>query len=543
MNLNIFFILQMTANLICISTTFGQRTYELRARSEVERFVVNENGIKINAPSDLKTTDYLVFCPKESPMVSFEVVSDVDSLQFDVKENDTIPVEVYFQERENFIFNIIGVNKLPNNLDISDKLFYLSKIYSEIKFNFVNVDHLGFDLDSLYHAAIQQMLLTENDYSFYLELKRFLAMFNEGHTEVYDGGAFYTYTGYLPVIPQEIENRFYIISVREDLSTYFEPGDEILKINNVPVDSFVTDSIMPFISGSTYAFKRSSAVARLFTGLKDTPLIITWKTKNGQINSASFKRNGEDSRYDRIGNEKFNRLGARSYKRNLELDFLHDSIAVLELNAFWPEDIVVQGLNNLMPHISQAKGLVIDLRNNRGGSTKVAHELLKRLLHQEYFLGLEAETRINDAVYRALGLGYEEYSAYFKGLKYRTEEAEKIYIPDTIDRITCPVVILIGKRTFSAAEDFLIMLYEIEDRPLLFGTETAGSTGLPLVIPGLPYGGYARVTARRVNFPQSKDKFVNKGIVPDIIVEPNLQEVINGDDVVLERAIKELRNR
>ncbi|MDN5350709.1 MAG: hypothetical protein PWQ54_2105 [Bacteroidales bacterium] len=543
MKLNLFFALLMTIILISFTTAFGQSTYELRALSKVERFVVNENGIKINTPVVLTSTNYFVFCPTESPQVSFEVVSDVDSLHFFVQENDTIVVVVDFQERENFNINIIGVNKLPNNLEISDKLFYLSKIYSEAKFNFVNLDRLSFDIDSLFQTAIQKVLLTKNDYSFYHELKRFLAMFNEGHTEVYDGGKFYPYMGYVPLVSQEIQNRIYIINVREDLASYFEPGDEILEINKVPVDSFIIDSIMPFISGSTHAFRREIAVGRLFSGLKESPLVITWKNSKGEIMQASFSRNGEETRYDRFGNEKFERVGARRFKRNLDLDFLADSIAVLELNAFWPEDFVIQELNNLMPRISKAKGLVIDLRNNRGGSTTVAHELLKKLLHQEYFWGLEAETRVNDAVYRALGLGYEEYSDYYKGFKYRIEETKKIFIPDTIAKINCPVVILIGSRTFSAAEDFLIMLYEIENRPLLIGNETAGSTGLPLVIPGLPYDGYARITARRVIFPQSKDKFVNKGIVPDIIIEPNLQEVINGDDVVLEMAIKVLRNR
>ena len=154
MKLNLFFALLMTIILISFTTAFGQSTYELRALSKVERFVVNENGIKINTPVVLTSTNYFVFCPTESPQVSFEVVSDVDSLHFFVQENDTIVVVVDFQERENFNINIIGVNKLPNNLEISDKLFYLSKIYSEAKFNFVNLDRLSFDIDRIDHYFI-----------------------------------------------------------------------------------------------------------------------------------------------------------------------------------------------------------------------------------------------------------------------------------------------------------------------------------------------------------------------------------------------------
>ncbi len=516
----------------------SSETYKLAARIKVNRFVINENGIKISIPSYLNAVEFYVFCPKENPLVNFEVVSDIDSLQFIIKEYDTINVMVNFDVRDDFVFKIIGVNKLPSQISQSDKLFYLSKIYSELKYNFVNFDHLGFDFDSLYRAAIEHVMPTENDFNYYMELKRFLACFNEGHTEVYDGGKFSAYIGYVPLVVHEIENRFYLTTVRQDLSDYFGPGDEILKINNVPVEAYVSDSIMPFISGSTHAFRREMAVGGLFSGLKESPMAITWKNNMGEIREASFSRNGEETRYDRFGNEKFEGMGNNRFKRNLDLEFIADSIAVLELNAFWPEDFVIQELNSMMTRISKAKGLVIDLRNNRGGSTIVAHELLKKLLHQEYFWGLEAETRINDAVYRALGLGNEEYGDFYKGFKYRLEETEKIYIPDTIAKINCPVVILIGSRTFSAAEDFLIMLYETENRPLLIGNETAGSTGLPLVLPGLPYDGYARITTRRVIFPESKRKFVHKGIVPDIIIEPGLKDILRNKDIVMEKAVR-----
>jgi len=216
---------------------------------------------------------------------------------------------------------------------------------------------------------------------------------------------------------------------------------------------------------------------------------------------------------------------------------------VLEFSRFFPEQETINSFLELMPKLRTANGLIIDLRNNGGGSTGVAHELIKRIIRQDWFLGLAAETRINDAVYKAMGYGYEDYKHYYQNLAYRQEVHDTIYIADTIKRLDYPIVILIGVNTASAAEDFLIMLYEIEERPLLVGAPTAGSTGAPLVIPGLPGGGFARICARRCKYPYSLKPFVNEGIQPDIRVFRTVEEILNGEDVALNKGISEIRDR
>jgi len=62
---------------------------------------------------------------------------------------------------------IIGIRDLPNRLGSSEKVYTLSRLWSETKYNFVNIDKLGFSLDSLYIAFIPKVLLTANDYEYY----------------------------------------------------------------------------------------------------------------------------------------------------------------------------------------------------------------------------------------------------------------------------------------------------------------------------------------------------------------------------------------
>ncbi len=53
----------------------------------------------------------------------------------------------------------------------------------------------------------------------------------------------------------------------------------------------------------------------------------------------------------------------------------------------------------------------------------------------------------------------------------------------TAPTINCPLIVLTGNNTVSAAEDFLIFLYGIKPRALTMGQRTEGSTGQPLPMP------------------------------------------------------------
>jgi len=102
-----------------------------------------------------------------------------------------------------------------------------------------------------------------------------------------------------------------------------------------------------------------------------------------------------------------------------------------------------------------------------------------------------------------------------------------------------PLVVLTGPRTFSAAEDFLVVL-KASRRATLVGERTGGSTGQPLSIPDLPAGGSARVCAKRDVAPDGTE-FVGIGVIPDVEVAPTAADVAARRDVVFERGLDELR--
>jgi len=88
------------------------------------------------------------------------------------------------------------------------------------------------------------------------------------------------------------------------------------------------------------------------------------------------------------------------------------------------------------------------------------------------------------------------------------------------------MAVLISVRTYSAAEDFLIVLKERKYRPVFIGRLSMGSTGSPLLINEFTESGFAKVCTRRVLFPYSQKSF-NEGIMPDISVNYAFDEFLN----------------
>ena len=57
---------------------------------------------------------------------------------------------------------------VPSSVNtVEDKVYALSLLWSEIKYNFVHIDQVNFDIDSLYRATMRRVLKTENDQDFY----------------------------------------------------------------------------------------------------------------------------------------------------------------------------------------------------------------------------------------------------------------------------------------------------------------------------------------------------------------------------------------
>lgn len=436
------------------------------------------------------------------------------------------------------------VSPMPSVNTLEDKVYGLSLLWSEMKYNFVNIDRLDFDLDSLYRETMKRVIDTKDDIAYYKELDRFLNSLNDAHTNLFDyPDSGYEETDYPNYGTKRIDGKYYFIKYKKDCP-YSDPdllGAEIVEIDGLPTEQYVEKCVLPTISGSTLKYRLNQAGRLLLNGLEGSSVSGKARCTDGSIKTFDIVRNGEAIRRDDdvwLPEDKYS-----FYTREAVTLTWKDDIALLNIRRFIPES-VCNDIDKAMAEINarQCRGVIIDLRGNAGGITDVTWRLQMYLTQADTIRSFGAQTRINSGYGRAQGNYRKEYEDFYLYKAYKNEPSELITKPQGIKALNCPVAILIDNNSFSACEDFLINIYEMPGRPVLIGEETAGSTGAPLVVE-LPHDAIARICTIRPLFPYSMKPFVGKGIVPDIEVVPTLQECLDGNDIVMEKAIEFLENR
>jgi len=156
-----------------------------------------------------------IYCGHNNNSVIFK--TDIDSIEYIVSNKDTINFSIILNKTDTAYTQIIGIKEIPNTISDNDKIYWLSQVWSEIKYNFVNIDQVAFDLDSMYNTYIEEVLNTNNDYEYYKVLKRFVASLHDGHSAVYNNNQFSIFKDYnardteIIVIDKGLDKMDYII--------------------------------------------------------------------------------------------------------------------------------------------------------------------------------------------------------------------------------------------------------------------------------------------------------------------------------------------
>ena len=187
-----------------------------------------------------------------------------------------------------------------------------------------------------------------------------------------------------------------------------------------------------------------------------------------------------------------------------------------------------KGFDNAFAKVRKAKGLILDVRHNDGGDSRYGNNIIG-LLIKKAVKGSRWKTREYVPAFRAWG----------QPERWLEEEPNLIQPPGT-NFYLGPVAVLTGPATFSAAEDFVVVLHASK-RATIVGERTTGSTGQPLMIP-LPGDAMARVCTKRDLYPDGRE-FVGIGIIPDVEIHPSAADIAADRDVVLEKAVEMLRKQ
>lgn len=437
-------------------------------------------------------------------------------------------------------FSLFG--QFPNSLSPSDKVYGLSKFWQEVNYNFVYLDKVEkAEWDNTYKEYIARVQATKNDYEYYRELQKFCALLKDGHTLIRmpNDKAFETMTdmfGDYRIFLQNIEGKAIVVKVNQSKKDLVPVGSEVIEVNDLSTDLYLKTEVIPYLSSSTDYILKDVGIQQLLAGLQGQKYKVKIRKPSGEL----FTLNLTHSQSSEV------ELYPSSERKNelLEFKWMDKGIAYLALNSFMSDKLDTL-FTEILPELYNAKGLIIDIRNNMGGNTSVGRNVLQYLTNDKLLFGSSSSTRIHNATYKAWGR-FTKLSDTINNENakdvYLNYIGEKMYffpcdtfkIQITARRIVVPTAILIGHSTASAAEDFLIYA-DNQKHMTKIGENSYGSTGQPLMFE-LPGGGLAMVCTKKDTYPDGRE-FVGYGIKPDIRVEKTLKDYLDNKDPVLEEAV------
>jgi hypothetical protein len=241
--------------------------------------------------------------------------------------------------------------------------------------------------------------------------------------------------------------------------------------------------------------------------------------------SPSKEQEEEQSKYHWMGTESENLAG----NNNLFMDLPAQDATYLRI-----DDCNAATVDTFMKHfstINQHKNFVLDLRNNLGGDGRVFSPMTPYLVDKDsIMLSGVLLPRVNNSAYRAWAAARMLYG----NPESVDEYTKRVYYPhlfnnafDTIQSTTVAngnpdsqqyhgkVFVLVGPRTASAAEGFVIQLVQ-SPNVCVVGKTTAGATGQPLVVP-LPSGIICMINTFRSFDTRNRD--CSNGVAPDIVMD------------------------
>ena len=204
-----------------------------------------------------------------------------------------------------------------------------------------------------------------------------------------------------------------------------------------------------------------------------------------------------------------------AYQRNgLTYKVLDDSVGYLRYSSFaYP--LSETTLDYAMLLLEPCKGLIIDVRDNGGGSLSNVETLVSRFIDKRTLAGY---------ICHKSGPGHNEFS----------EPYAYYYEPSAHLHWTKRVVVLTNRSTFSAANNFVSVMRLLPDVTVV-GDRTGGGSGVPFNSE-IPCGWAVRFSASPIYDAQMQ--LTENGLDPDIHVDLDVEAALNGRDTMLDKAIE-----
>lgn len=437
-----------------------------------------------------------------------------------------------------FLFMFISpilVNKLSAQENIpkhEDRIYSLSLIWKEMHYSFAFPETLQqVNIDSLYMAYLPKVEQAKSNYEYFRVLSSFMTHFNEAHTRIYTS---HRPDDVPPLKTINFDKKILISNIAKSMVDKVPLGSEIIKINQIPVLEYIRDSVYQYISAATPHWKFDKSVSEMFYGKPHSKVKITVITPKGKEKEIEMIRNYNSNGLKEI-------MAGPTIVPPINIKIIHGNIGYIQLTSFAGQhiDTIDSVFNRNIGQLKKCKGLIIDLRGNRGGTDQAWENIAYHLFSKSQFQ--------NQGKWfcRKYITSYKIWGEYDPRLKdyYLDKAMEEIihqpYINKLNDSLKLhqPLIIISGQYVGSASEDFLTLIKET-GRAVVVGEPSVGCMGEPMFIT-LPGDYKVMICAKKYENPDGTQP--NKtGILPDIEVKKSYSAYLKGRDNVLEQAIEEL---
>ena len=198
----------------------------------------------------------------------------------------------------------------------------------------------------------------------------------------------------------------------------------------------------------------------------------------------------------------------------LQYTIFDDNIGYVYYGSF-QNGIGEGNLDEVIQHLMLCNGLILDIRNNGGGTLTYAEKLAARFCHEKTLVGYQQHKT---------GKGHNDFS----------EMKEQYIEPSSNMRWQKPVVVLTNRHVFSAANEF-VKYMKCMPQVKIVGDKTGGGAGLPFSST-LPNGWTVRFSACPMYDRQRQH--TEFGIEPDYYVSLKGVDFADGKDTLIEFARK-----
>lgn len=225
----------------------------------------------------------------------------------------------------------------------------------------------------VYLPKIEQV---KDNFEYYRTLSEFMAHFNEAHTRIY---AVKRPDDTPPVKTTNFDKKIIISDISKNMADKIPIGSEILKINNIPVIEYINDSVCPYISASTSHWKFEKAVTEVLYGKPQTTVNILVKNPKGEEQEVILVRN--------YNSNEAKEPMEKGDTPPIDIKIFNENIGYIQLTSFGGQHLetINNTFNAYLPQLRNCKGLIIDIRGNRGGTDEAWENIAYNLIHESQF--------------------------------------------------------------------------------------------------------------------------------------------------------------